>query len=50
MRAALEARGSIIEARIRHGKGKTHYEGQVQPKAGKKVVLELDADGKPIKK
>jgi hypothetical protein len=30
--------------------GKTHYEGQVQSKAGKTVVLELDADGKAIKK
>jgi uncharacterized membrane protein YkoI len=30
--------------------GKTHYEGQVRTKAGKKLALELDADGKPIGK
>ena len=30
--------------------GKTRYEGHVQTKAGKKLAVEVDADGKPYKK
>ena len=37
-----------VESVLEHGK--THYEGQVQTKAGKKIAIELDAAGTPIKK
>jgi hypothetical protein len=30
--------------------GTTTYEGQVKSKSGKKISMELDAAGKPIKK
>jgi uncharacterized membrane protein YkoI len=30
--------------------GKTRYEGQVQTKAGRKVTVEVDDDGKPSRK
>jgi uncharacterized membrane protein YkoI len=50
VRAALEAKGRILllESVVRNGK--TTYEGQVQPKTGKKITLELNADGTPVKK
>lgn len=48
--AALEAKGVIVVIESVMTNGKTHYEGQVKTRTGKKVVLELDADGKPIKK
>ena len=50
VKAALEAKGKILvlESVLEHGK--THYEGQVQTKAGKKIAIELDAAGTPIKK
>ena len=50
VRAALEARGKIVTLESVRENGNTTYEGQVQPKAGKKITLELDANGKPIKK
>jgi len=50
VKAALEAKGKIVALESVVENGKTHYEGQVQTKAGKKVAIELDADGKPIKK
>lgn len=50
VRAALEAKGKILVLESAMKDGKTTYEGQVQPKTGKKITLELDADGKPIKK
>ena len=50
VRAAMEARGHITRLESVTEQGKTHYEGQVQSKPGKTVVLELDADGKAIKK
>jgi uncharacterized membrane protein YkoI len=50
VKAALEARGQIValESVVEHGKAR--YEGQVRTKAGKKVAVEVDADGKPYKK
>ena len=50
VKAALEAKGKILVLESVMENGTTHYEGQVQTKAGKKVAIELDADGKPIKK
>jgi uncharacterized membrane protein YkoI len=50
VRAALEARGKIVVLESVQANGKTTYEGQVQPKSGKKVTIELDASGKPVKK
>lgn len=50
VKAALEAKGKIVALESVMENGRTHYEGQVQTKAGKKVAIELDADGKPIKK
>ena len=50
VKAALEAKGKIVALESVVENGKTHYEGQVRTKAGKKVAIELDADGKPIKK
>jgi uncharacterized membrane protein YkoI len=50
VKAALEAKGRIVALESVVENGKTHYEGQVLTRAGKKVAIELDADGKPIKK
>jgi uncharacterized membrane protein YkoI len=50
VRSALEARGRIVTLESVTEGGKTHYEGQVQTKAGRRVAIELDADGKAIKK
>jgi uncharacterized membrane protein YkoI len=49
VKAALEAKGKIVGLESVLKAGKTTYEGQVQTKAGKKVAVEVDADGKPIK-
>jgi uncharacterized membrane protein YkoI len=50
VRAALEAKGKVVTLESVRENGNTTYEGQVQPKTGKKITLELDANGKPIKK
>ncbi|MEP6915333.1 MAG: PepSY domain-containing protein [Acidobacteriota bacterium] len=50
VRAALEARGTIVGLESVAENGTTTYEGQVKTKSGKKVTVELDANGKPIKK
>ena len=50
VKAALEARGKILRLESVLENGKTRYEGQVQTKAGKKVTVEVDADGKPSRK
>src|SRR4029077_10267487 len=50
VRAAPEAKGKIIVLESVMQNGKTTYEGQVQPKTGKKIALELNADGTPVKK
>jgi hypothetical protein len=50
VRAAMEAKGKIVVLESLMQNGKTTYEGQVQPAKGKKVVLELNADGTPVKK
>ena len=49
VRAALEAKGKIVVLESVTRDGKTTYEGQVQTRAGKKVAVEVDASGKPIK-
>jgi uncharacterized membrane protein YkoI len=50
VRAALEAKGRIVALESVMRNGTTTYEGQVQPAKGKKIVLELNADGTPVKK
>ena len=50
VKAALEAKGKILVLESVLENGKTHYEGQVQTKAGKKIAIELDGAGTPIKK
>lgn len=50
VKAALEAKGKIVRLESVMENGKTHYEGQIQTNAGKKMSMELDAAGKPIKK
>ncbi len=50
VRAALEKRGSILKLESVQENGTTTYEGQVKTSAGKKVTLELDASGSPVKK
>jgi uncharacterized membrane protein YkoI len=50
VRAALEKQGKIVALESVVENGKTRYEGQVQTKAGKKVAIELNADGTPFKK
>ena len=50
VRAALEKKGKIVVLESVMQNGKTTYEGQVQPAKGKKITLELNADGTPYKK
>ena len=50
VRAALEAKGTIVKLESVVVDGATTYEGQVKTKAGKKLTMELGADGKPTKK
>lgn len=50
VRAAMEAKGKIVALEAVMLGGKTTYEGQVQTTAGKKVAVEVDADGKAIKR
>jgi uncharacterized membrane protein YkoI len=50
VRLALEAHGTIVRLESVNQHGTTTYEGQVKTKAGKKVTMELDAAGKPLKK
>ena len=50
VRSALEAQGVIVILESVTANGTTTYEGQVKTKAGKKVTMELDAAGKPLKK
>jgi uncharacterized membrane protein YkoI len=49
VRAAMESKGQIVVLESVQKDGKTTYEGQVRTKAGKKVAVEVGADGKPIK-
>jgi uncharacterized membrane protein YkoI len=49
VRSALEAKGKIVALESVLKNGKTTYEGQVQPKTGKKVAVEVDSNGTPIK-
>ena len=50
VRSSLEAKGAIVVLESVLENGKTSYEGQVKTKAGKKLTMELDADGKPVTK
>ena len=50
VKAALEKQGKIVVLESVREHGKTRYEGQVLNKAGKKVAVELNADGTPYKK
>ncbi len=50
VKAALQAKGRILMLESVMENGKTHYEGRIQTKAGKKIAIELDAAGTPIKK
>jgi uncharacterized membrane protein YkoI len=50
VKAALEKKGKIVVLESVVENGKTTYEGQVQPAKGKKITLELNADGTPVKK
>ena len=50
VRAAMEAKGTIVALESVLKDGKTSYEGQVKTRAGKKFAVEVDADGKPIKR
>jgi uncharacterized membrane protein YkoI len=49
VRSAMEAQGKIVALESVLKDGKTTYEGQVQTKTGKKVAVEVDAAGKPVK-
>jgi uncharacterized membrane protein YkoI len=50
VKAALQAKGTIVALESVTENGTTRYEGQVKTKGGKKVAVEVDADGKPYKK
>ena len=50
VRSALEAQGTIVVLESVTANGTTTYEGQVKTKAGKRVTMEIDAAGKPLKK
>lgn len=50
VRRALEAQGTIVVLESVKENGVTTFEGQVKTKAGKRVTMELDAAGKPVKK
>ena len=50
VRRALESQGTIVVLESVRENGVTTFEGQVKTKAGKKVTMELDAAGKPVKK
>ena len=50
MKAALEARGRIVKLEAVTTRGKTHFEGHVRTKTGQTIAIQLDTDGKPIKK
>ena len=50
VRAALEAKGTIVVLESVQQNGTTTYEGQVRTKAGKKLSMEHNADGTSLKK
>ena len=50
VKAALEARGKVVALESVVDNGRHHYEGQVRTTAGKTVSMDLDSDGKPVKK
>ena len=49
VKSVLERSGRIVKLESVTTRGKTHYEGHVQTKAGKMVAIEISADGKPVK-
>ena len=50
VREALQKTGTIVGLESVTTKGATHYEGRVRGKNGKVSSIEVDADGKPVKK
>jgi uncharacterized membrane protein YkoI len=50
VRRALEQKGKIVVIESVVENGKTTYEGQVQPKTGKKITLALNPDGTAVRK
>lgn len=50
VREALQKAGTIVSLESVTARGATHYEGRVRGKNGKMSSLELDADGRPVKK
>jgi uncharacterized membrane protein YkoI len=50
VRAAIEAKGTVLVLERATSRGTVHYEGQVRTKAGKKTAFDLDANGKAIAK
>ena len=50
VRAAIEAKGTLLVLERATSRGTVHYEGQVRTKAGKKAAFDLDPDGKAIAK
>ncbi len=49
VRSAFLAKGAILKAESVVSNGRTTYEGQVKSKVGKTIVVEVDAQGRPIK-
>jgi uncharacterized membrane protein YkoI len=49
VRSAIEAKGKILSLESVRKSGITTYEAQVQTKAGKKLAVDVDASGKPVK-
>jgi uncharacterized membrane protein YkoI len=49
VKAAIEAKGKVLQLEQVTTNGKIHYEGKAQTKAGKKVSFDLDAAGKSVK-
>ena len=50
IRRALKAQGTIVVLESVMENGATTFQGQVKTTAGKKLTMELDAAGKPVKK
>jgi uncharacterized membrane protein YkoI len=50
VRRALEAQGTIVVLESVSENGVTTFEGQVKTKTGKKLTMELNSAGQPVKK
>jgi uncharacterized membrane protein YkoI len=49
VRAAIEAKGQVLELEAVTTNGTSHYEGKARTRAGRRVSFNLGADGKPVK-